>query len=54
MMCPQIIVDGGGGSCRTCGVLRSNQLSIRQETPMLQFYEPLLEEDVHWLVTGRT
>ncbi|CAI5535300.1 unnamed protein product [Closterium sp. NIES-64] len=50
----QVIVDGGGGSCRTCGVLRSNQLSIRQETPLFQFYEPLLEDGVHWLVTTRT
>ncbi|CAI5460282.1 unnamed protein product [Closterium sp. Yama58-4] len=49
--------DGGRGSCRTCrtcGVLRSNQLSIRQETPLFQFYEPLLEDGVHWLVTTRT
>ncbi|CAI5519371.1 unnamed protein product [Closterium sp. Naga37s-1] len=50
----QVIVDGGGGSCRTCGVLRSNQLSIRQETPLFQFYEPLLEDGVHWMVTTRT
>ncbi|CAI5461572.1 unnamed protein product [Closterium sp. Yama58-4] len=50
----QVIVDGGGGSCRTCGVLRSNQLSIRQETPIYQFYEPLLQDRVHWLTTTRT
>ncbi|CAI7783912.1 unnamed protein product, partial [Closterium sp. NIES-54] len=51
---PQIVADGGGGSCRTCGVLRSNQLIIRQHTPMLQFYEPLLQDRVHWLATSRT
>ncbi|CAI5480095.1 unnamed protein product [Closterium sp. Yama58-4] len=50
----QVLVDGGGGSCRTCGVLRSNQLSIRQETPIFQFYEPLLQDRVHWLTTTRT
>lgn len=50
----QVIVDGGGGSCRTCGVLRSNQLSIRQVTPMQQFYEPLMEDMVHWVYTTRT
>ncbi|CAI5495661.1 unnamed protein product [Closterium sp. Naga37s-1] len=50
----QIVADGGGGSCRTCGVLRSNQLIIRQHTPMLQFYEPLLQDRVHWLATSRT
>ena len=49
----QVVVDGGGGSCRTCGVLRSNQLVIRQATPMLQFYEPLLQDKVHMLAVDR-
>ena len=49
----QVVVDGGGGSCRTCGVLRSNQLVIRQATPMLQFYEPLLQDKIHMLAVDR-
>eukprot|EP00270_Netrium_digitus_P015793 TRINITY_DN5588_c0_g1_i1.p1 TRINITY_DN5588_c0_g1~~TRINITY_DN5588_c0_g1_i1.p1 ORF type:complete len:521 (-),score=96.89 TRINITY_DN5588_c0_g1_i1:94-1656(-) len=50
----QVVVDGGGGSCRTCGVLRSNQLTIRQDTPMKQFYEPVMEDYMHVLATHRT
>lgn len=50
----QVVVDGGGGSCRTCGVLRSNQLTVRQIPAVMQFYEPLLEDSVHILQVKRT
>ena len=50
----QVSVDGDAGSSRTCGVLRANQLSIRQEPTVMQFFEPLMEDRVHWLLTSRT
>eukprot|EP00271_Cylindrocystis_brebissonii_P007456 TRINITY_DN21005_c0_g1_i1.p1 TRINITY_DN21005_c0_g1~~TRINITY_DN21005_c0_g1_i1.p1 ORF type:complete len:633 (+),score=80.04 TRINITY_DN21005_c0_g1_i1:272-2170(+) len=50
----QIVVDGGAGSSRVCGVLSSQQLLIRQESPMKEFHEPLLKENVHVLATSRT
>lgn len=50
----KVVVDGGGGSCRVCGVLRSNQLTIRQKTPAYQFYEPLLKDKVQMLLVDRT
>lgn len=50
----QVVADGGGGSCRTCGVLRSNQLTLRQDSPFQQFYEPLLEDGVHVVTVQHT
>eukprot|EP00850_Spirogloea_muscicola_P006760 SM000032S12144 [mRNA] locus=s32:710768:722399:- [translate_table: standard] len=47
----QIIVDGGQGSCRTCGVLRSSQLALRQRSPFKLFFEPLLVSGIHMLET---
>lgn len=42
-------VVGTVGGCRTCGVLRFNQLVIRQATPKLQFCEPLLKDKAYML-----
>eukprot|EP00271_Cylindrocystis_brebissonii_P017882 TRINITY_DN4858_c0_g2_i1.p1 TRINITY_DN4858_c0_g2~~TRINITY_DN4858_c0_g2_i1.p1 ORF type:complete len:543 (-),score=68.91 TRINITY_DN4858_c0_g2_i1:277-1905(-) len=50
----QIVADGGAGSCRVCGVLMSNQLVIRQDTPLREYHEPLLQENTHMLGTSRT
>ncbi|CAI5494568.1 unnamed protein product [Closterium sp. Naga37s-1] len=47
----EIVVDGGAGSCRTCGVLGSDQAMIRQDTPFAQFYQPLLQPWRHFIPT---
>eukprot|EP00897_Mesotaenium_endlicherianum_P007967 jgi/Mesen1/7199/ME000371S06283 len=50
----QVVADGGGGSCRTCGVLRSNQLTLRQDSPFQQFYEPMLQDGTHLMMLQHT
>lgn len=47
----EIAVDGGVGTCRTCGLLASNQVMIRQASGFEQFFEPLLQPGVHYLRT---
>ncbi|GJP74137.1 hypothetical protein CLOP_g4766 [Closterium sp. NIES-67] len=47
----EVVVDGGAGSCRTCGVLGSDQAMIRQDTPFAQFYQPLLHPWRHFIPT---
>ncbi|CAI5962328.1 unnamed protein product [Closterium sp. NIES-64] len=47
----EVVVDGGAGSCRTCGVLGSDQAMIRQDTPFAQFYQPLLQPWRHFIPT---
>eukprot|EP00850_Spirogloea_muscicola_P022977 SM000321S12210 [mRNA] locus=s321:93330:96812:- [translate_table: standard] len=47
----EIVVDGGVGTCRTCGVLASNQVVIRQESAYSQFFEPLLVPGIHYIPT---
>ncbi|CAI5947383.1 unnamed protein product [Closterium sp. NIES-64] len=42
----EVVVDGGAGSCRTCGVLGSDQ-----DTPFAQFYQPLLQPWRHFIPT---
>lgn len=47
----EIVVDGGVGSCRTCGVLASNQAVIRQASVYTEFFEPMLKAGVHYMPT---
>eukprot|EP00475_Leptophrys_vorax_P003563 TRINITY_DN12108_c0_g1_i4.p2 TRINITY_DN12108_c0_g1~~TRINITY_DN12108_c0_g1_i4.p2 ORF type:complete len:354 (-),score=31.29 TRINITY_DN12108_c0_g1_i4:1543-2493(-) len=49
----EVAVDGGTGTCRTCGVLASNQLMIRQSSEYFQFYEVLTCPFQHYLPTDR-
>eukprot|EP00271_Cylindrocystis_brebissonii_P014606 TRINITY_DN3600_c0_g1_i1.p1 TRINITY_DN3600_c0_g1~~TRINITY_DN3600_c0_g1_i1.p1 ORF type:complete len:524 (-),score=75.32 TRINITY_DN3600_c0_g1_i1:624-2195(-) len=47
----EIGVDGGVGTCRTCGLLLSNQAMIRQASGFEQFFEPMLKPMVHYIPT---
>ncbi|CAI5979522.1 unnamed protein product [Closterium sp. NIES-64] len=49
----ELDVDGGTGSGRTCGILASNQVLIRQASEYYQFFDPLLCPMKHFLPTHR-
>lgn len=47
----EVVADGGVGTSRTCGVLLSNRVMIRQKSAFSQFFEALLRPGVHYLET---
>ncbi|CAI5467568.1 unnamed protein product [Closterium sp. Yama58-4] len=49
----ELDVDGGTGSGRTCGILASNQVLIRQASEYYQFFDPLLCPMKHFIPTHR-
>ncbi|CAI7761158.1 unnamed protein product, partial [Closterium sp. NIES-53] len=49
----ELVVDGGSGTCRTCGVMASDQLMIKQTSELYQFFGPLLCPFRHFLPTAR-
>ncbi|GJP55514.1 hypothetical protein CLOM_g14464 [Closterium sp. NIES-68] len=49
----ELVVDGGSGTCRTCGVMSSDQLMIKQTSELYQFFGPLLCPFRHYLPTAR-
>ncbi|CAI5468725.1 unnamed protein product [Closterium sp. Yama58-4] len=49
----ELDVDGGTGSGRTCGILASNQVLIRQASEYYQFFDPLMCPMKHFIPTHR-
>ncbi|CAI5487244.1 unnamed protein product [Closterium sp. Naga37s-1] len=49
----EIEVDGGTGTCRTCGILASNQMIIKHASEYFEYFYPLLCPYQHFVPTHR-